>query len=90
MNVKIAETFSRQLMYDMYIRVVILGVLSRHSSIYRTFTKRAVAKAVFNVHQLQNHVLRVRWVLFRMGVSMFFVYFSNFYENKVSINSKLY
>ena len=45
MNVKIAETFSRQLMYDMYIRVVILGVLSRHSSIYRTFTKRAVANS---------------------------------------------
>ena len=25
-------------MYYLYIRVVILGVLSRHSSIYRTFT----------------------------------------------------
>ena len=77
-----AETFSRQLMYDMYIRGVILRVLSRHSSIYRTFTKRAVAKAVFNVHPLQNHVLRVRLVLFRMGVSLFFIYLAHFYERK--------
>ncbi len=32
-----AEPRSRQLMYDMYIRVAIFGVLSRHSSIYRIF-----------------------------------------------------
>ena len=36
-----------QLMYYMYIRVVILGALFRHSSIYRTFTKRVALENFF-------------------------------------------
>ena len=49
MNVKMAETFSRQLMYYLYIRVAVSVALSCSSSQYRTFMKRADGNVVLFV-----------------------------------------
>ena len=41
-------------MYYVYIRVVILGVLSRHSSIYRSFTNCTIERIVFQFPEPAN------------------------------------
>ncbi len=65
--------------YEKYVRFCLRRVFPCLSSVWRGFKEMCyLAKYGVNAHLLQNHVRKVRWVLFQTGVSLSFICLASF------------
>ena len=75
-------------MAGLHIRVAARGAFASFIYLSRYFPQRTkIANNRVNTHPLQNHVLNVRWVLFRMGVFLFFIYLAHFFIYMLKVNN---